>query len=251
MTDKDDAHAKPYVSQALDSKTLYFSITDIQSRMQLQQPDVLDLEYTRTMMGFLLFKPAPERIAMIGLGGGSIAKFCRRHLPRSHMTAVEINPKVIALRDAFQVPPDGAHFQVVEDDGARFVAQTDQRFDVLMIDAFDAQGTPPAMCTQRFYDDCMDALQPGGLLVSNVHTGDPNSDLYVERLRQSCNGHLLRVDDSDGTNTVVFASKGVPLPQLGAGATRRPGAMSAQVWTQLGSAYSRIAHAAKASSPAP
>src|SRR5882724_7261814 len=147
-------HAQPFVSEELNAKTLYFSIADIQSRMQLLQPDALELEYTRTMMGFLMFRPAPVRIAMVGLGGGSIAKFCHKHLPRAALQVIEINPHVIALRHVFQVPPDGARFQVIEDDGAHFVAHTEQRFDVLLVDAFDAQGTPPALCTQRFYDDC-------------------------------------------------------------------------------------------------
>ena len=68
--------------------------------MDLRDPSALDLEYTQTMMGFLLFLPQPQRIAMIGLGGGSLAKFCHRYLPRTRIQVVEINPHVIALRDA-------------------------------------------------------------------------------------------------------------------------------------------------------
>jgi len=238
-------HAQPFVSEELNAKTLYFSIADIQSRMQLLQPDALELEYTRTMMGFLMFRPAPVRIAMVGLGGGSIAKFCHKHLPRAALQVIEINPHVIALRHVFQVPPDGARFQVIEDDGAHFVAHTEQRFDVLLVDAFDAQGTPPALCTQRFYDDCIDALHPGGLLVTNMHTGHAHFGVFIERLRQSCDNHLLRVDDHDGSNTVAFACKGMALPKPGPTATRKPSGMADEVWKQLKSAFSRIAQAAE------
>src|SRR5260221_997001 len=79
----DDSHVRPFVREALDSQSMHFSDSAIQSRMQLQQPDALALEYTRTMMGFLMFEPKPAQVAMIGLGGGSLAKFCHRHLPRT------------------------------------------------------------------------------------------------------------------------------------------------------------------------
>jgi spermidine synthase len=87
--------------------------------MQFQNPHALALEYTRTMMGFLLFNPEPQNIAMLGLGGGSLAKFCYRYLPQSRIQVVEINPQVIALRDEFHVPPDDKRFGVVRGDGAQ------------------------------------------------------------------------------------------------------------------------------------
>jgi spermidine synthase len=55
------------------SKSLHFTLGELQSRMLTHQPWRLDLDYTRTMMGFLLFQPAPVHIGMIGLGGGSLA----------------------------------------------------------------------------------------------------------------------------------------------------------------------------------
>lgn len=214
---------------------MHFSDSAIQSRMQLQRPDALVLEYTRTMMGFLLFDPAPGHIAMIGLGGGSIAKFCHRHLPDTHLTVVEINPHVIALRERFKVPPDGPRFRVEHDDGARFVANTPHRFDVLLIDAFDAEGMPESLGTRRFYDDCADVLQPGGLLVVNLHASHPHVPVYLDRITAALGGALLRVDDRDGTNSVAFAARrGRPLRQ----ATR-----GTPFVTELHDVYARVAHA--------
>src|SRR3954469_7553993 len=95
--DPERSHVKPFVHQTQKMKSLHFSIAEIQSCMELARPDSLDLSYTRTMMGFLLFHPMPLRIGMIGLGGGSLAKFCYRHLVRADITVLEINPHVIAL----------------------------------------------------------------------------------------------------------------------------------------------------------
>ena len=234
-------HVKPYVHEGLDSRSLHFSISEIQSRMQIRRPDVLELEYTRTMMGFLMFKPQPERVAMIGLGGGSLAKFCHRHLPRTSLVVVEINPHVIALRDTFQVPPDDARFQVVEADGARFVRETESRFDVLMVDAFDAQGMPATLGSRRFYDDGLDALRPGGLLVVNLHTGHPHFPVYLDRIRRSFGEHVLRVDDS--SNSAIFACKGERLQRAGSGPLRRPATLAPEPWEQLQGAFARVAGA--------
>lgn len=236
-------HVRPYVREELDARSLHFSICEIQSRMQIRRPDALALEYTRTMMGWLLFKPAPERIAMIGLGGGSLAKFCHRHLPGAALVVVEINPHVIALRDAFQVPPDDARLQVIEADGARYLARTDHRFDVLMVDAFDDQGMPAALGAQRFYDDCLDVLHPGGVMAVNLHAGHPHFAVYLGRIRRSFGDGVLRVDDVDGSNSVIFASKGGPLQRAGSGPVRRPTTLAPAAWAQLRGAFTRVANA--------
>ena len=105
-------YPKPVVYESLTSKSLFFSAQDVQSRMHILRPDELQFEYTKIMMGFLLHNPKPLSIAMIGLGGGSLAKFCYRHLPRTDIVVVEINPHVLALRDAFAIPPDDHRFSV-------------------------------------------------------------------------------------------------------------------------------------------
>ena len=91
----------PLVHEENGELSLHFGFPTIQSRMLKADPARLVLDYTRTMMGFLLFQPKPERIAMIGLGGGSLAKYCRLKLPDSDFTAIEISPAVIALRNEF------------------------------------------------------------------------------------------------------------------------------------------------------
>ena len=235
--------APPYVREELDALSLHFSSSAIQSRMNLLRPDVLVLEYTRTMMAWPMLRPAAQRLAMIGLGGGSIAKFCHRHLPQAALLVVELDPRVIALREAFRVPPDDARLRVVEGDGARFVAETAERFDVLMVDAFGAEGMPAALGTPRFYDDCLDALAADGLLVVNLHTGHAELGVHLERIARSCGQQVLRVDDRDGCNSVVFASRGGALARAGAGARRRPACMSEPGWQELRSAFARVANA--------
>ena len=161
--------------------SLHFEDGTVQSRMIYADPARLVLEYTRLMMGFLLFQPAPARIAMIGLGGGSLAKYCALKLPEADFTAIEISPEVIGLREAFGVPPDGPRFRIVCEDGAAFVRSDGEPLDVLLVDGFDRGGQSEQLCSAAFCDYCRDRLAAGGVLVVNLYSSDAECDGRIDR----------------------------------------------------------------------
>lgn len=194
--------ARPIVRRTRRYTSLQFNRRDAQSRMLTAQPDLLLVDYTRSMMGVLLFVPQPRCIGMVGLGGGSQVKFCHRHLPRSRLEVVEIDPQVIALRRAFRVPDDDARLAVVQGDGADFVQQRRGRFDVLLVDGYDADGIAPSLSTQSFYDDCREALADGGVMSVNLY-GD-ETPAHIERIRHSFGDGMLVVDEPRMRNRVVF-----------------------------------------------
>src|SRR3546814_12069879 len=101
--------------------------------MSSVDPDRLMLDYTRQIVVFLLFNPSPQTIEMIGLGGGSLAKYCYKYLPDVSITAVEIDPEVIAVGDQFFMPPEDDRFEIVCDDGAAFVKRDAGTCVVLLI----------------------------------------------------------------------------------------------------------------------
>ena len=233
-----NAHVRPFVHDAGHTRALHFSICAVQSRLDRRHPDRLDLEYTRLMMAFLLLQPQPAHIGMVGLGGGSLARFCRRHLPAAHIQVAENNPHVIALREQFLVPPDGPQFGVLQADGAAFVREAAGTLDVLLVDGFDADGLPRSLSSQRFFDDCAGALRPGGVLAMNIHTDAERQAKVLERLRRSFGGVALAVKDSDGTNHVVFACQGDGLSALRPGA--RPPKLDADAAGTLQGAFTRV-----------
>ena len=71
-----------YVSERFGVRSLHIGSDTIQSAMRLARPNDLELAYTRSMMAFLLFTERPARVLMIGLGGGSLAKFIYHRMPR-------------------------------------------------------------------------------------------------------------------------------------------------------------------------
>lgn len=237
----DAAPTAPYVRRTLTTQSLHFGVEATQSEMDTRHPERLHLSYTRLMMGFLLFVPAPQAIAMVGLGGGSQAKFLHRQLPTARLDVVEINPQVIALRTAFGVPPDDARFAVHEGDGAAFVQAPPRAYDALLVDGFDASGQPPALASQTFYDDCARALTPSGVLVVNLHTRDAGFAEQTERLRQAFDGELLLVPDEDDCNTIAFASRQALKPRANPGAVLQLYRRDRDAWHGLLPVMSRLA----------
>src|SRR3954468_242592 len=98
------SYDKPFIVDNGRRRFLHFDFGAIQSAMELSNPLRLALAYTRKMMAFLLFNASPRRILLLGLGGGSLAKFCYFNLPDASLTAVEVSEDVIALRDQFGIP---------------------------------------------------------------------------------------------------------------------------------------------------
>lgn len=231
--------SRPYLLESAQSTSLHFAGHEIQSRMWKHAPDALALEYTQTMMGFVLFNLAPRRIAMIGLGGGSLAKFCHRQLPDAAIEVVEINPEVVALRDAFRVPADDARFRVILGDGADVVGHANEDFDVLLVDGYDRNGIPPRLCTAGFYRQCRRALRDGGVMVANIVCAHPRYDRLIEQLREAFDGALLVVRDADSRNDVVFGWTGA-LDDCHLSDQGRPTPIRGEAWDHLIPALDRV-----------
>ena len=225
--------AAPFVQDTGTRRSLHFTPREIQSSMSLLHPDVLEIEYTRMMMGFLLFNATPKHILMVGLGGGSLPKFCHRYLPQSRITVVEIDPAVIALRESFMVPPDSERFQVVQADAAHDMRGRQDDADVVLLDGYVAGGIPAPLCTPEFYADCHRALRDDGLLVNNFHFNHVDYPRYLERLRGAFGHAIFEVVDDDMTNSVVFACKGDLLEDPAAAEIKRPASMAKEGWRQL------------------
>lgn len=236
----------PFVRTDGQSRSLHFTLGEVQSTMRVDRPDELQIDYTRTMMGFLLLSQAPAHIGMIGLGGGSLIKFCHRYLPATRITVVENNPHVIALRDAFSIPPDDARLSVVQDDGADHVLRSSGDFDVLLIDAFGTSGQPASLCSRPFYDRCAGALTPDGVLVVNLHADDADHALHIQRIAASFSANAMQVLAAEKSNCIVFASREKPVTLQALRDLSWSRVLDSQARRQLRGEFARIGWEARA-----
>ena len=203
--------ARPHlvVSEERGVRHLHVGGEAIQSAMRLEDPFALELDYTRCMMAFLLFHAAPRRALMIGLGGGSLAKFFHRRLPALRTRVVGYDERVIATaRALFHVPADDARLSVEHGDGVEALAP--ECCDLLVVDGFEDESTPAAMVSQAFFDAAWLALQEPGVLVMNFMDDDKELDRHLKRVERSFGGAVLAFKALRDPNIVVIALKGAP-----------------------------------------
>jgi len=156
----------------------------------------------------LLFDALPKKVLMIGLGGGALAKYCHRHLPTTQLTAVEISPDVIAMRSHFFIPPDDDRLQVINTDGADYVAQmaaAGERTDVVLVDAYDELGIASSVVEREFVQNAKRILNANGVFVLNLAAEAQDCDRYVETIRQVFASPVIVIAMKQEGNRVVFA----------------------------------------------
>jgi len=196
---------KPFLTEHDDVRALYFEWTYVQSQMRISAPTTLAMAYTRAMMSFLLLHPNPRRLLLLGLGGGSLAKFCHHHLPLAALTVVESNPHVLAFRDQFLIPPDDDRLRIVAGDAAAYVAACGDRHDVILIDAYDRQGLSAALGSREFYATVRARLLPGGVLVVNLAGYATERADHLATIRSVFGDDTLVVPVDEDDDDIVFA----------------------------------------------
>jgi spermidine synthase len=141
----------------------------------------------------LMAHGAARDVLIIGGGDGGALEEVLKHRTVARATMVELDPGVVELarkylpgisRGAFDDP----RAQLMFGDGVQFVATTEQRFDVIIVDSTDLVGPGAVLFTQSFYADCRARLRPGGILVAQ--SGNPFAE--PERVR-ACLARLGRV----------------------------------------------------------
>ena len=118
----------------------------------------------------ILAHGAAKRVLIVGGGDGGMLKQALRHTA-VEATLVEIDQSVIDLcrkylpgisEDAFDSP----RARVVITDGAKYVAETDERYDVIIVDSTDPVGPGAVLFSADFYKSCKRCLNPGGIVVT-------------------------------------------------------------------------------------
>jgi len=202
-------YRKPFLVEDRKYRAMCFTLDGrTQTEMRLDDPEALTAEYTRKMMGFLVFDASPKKILMIGLGGGALAKYCHRHLPRTQLTAVEIDSDVIAMRADFYIPPDDARLKVINADGADYVAQMAylrERTDVVLVDAYDEFGIAKSVVDYEFVKNAKRILKPKGVFVLNLVAEKAECEHYVETIRKVFGSPVIVIAMKQVENQLVFA----------------------------------------------
>jgi len=191
---------------------LHFGTEWVQGAMRIRKPDWPELEYAQQMMAWMLFIDSPRRIAQLGLGAATLTKFCYRQFPDALVTAVELNPSVIAICNTmFKLPAEDERFNVLEMDALDFVEDPENHgaFDVLQCDLYDATAKGPVLDTPEFYRACYDCLAPGGIMTVNLFGDHPSYNKNLKAMKFAFDGVICLPEVHDG-NVVALCFKSAP-----------------------------------------
>lgn len=154
------------------TRSLHFGSSNRQSSLSLSDPETLQLPYARAMMAWHLFKDDVKDALLIGLGGGSLARFLLHHFPQCRLTAVEYRESVVDIAHSHFGLPVDSRLNVIVGDGGAFVRQHTEndagRYDLMIIDAFDVDGLAGSVNSIAFFDACKSLLKPEGILGINL-----------------------------------------------------------------------------------
>lgn len=183
----------------------------------------LAFDYTRAMTAaLLLWQPAPQRVLLIGVGGGSIPTALAAVRPAMQIDAVDIDPAVLAVAQRHFGLAAGPRLRLHAADGRAFVAAArarGDRFDAVLLDAFDEEGIPPALFDDAFLRDVAALLAPGGVFLANTFAASAGYVQESARAEAVFGRFLnlrLRTTGARGGNRLLIAAADparLPMPQ--------------------------------------
>jgi spermidine synthase len=192
---------------------LHFGTEWVQGAMRIRKPDWPELEYAQQMMAWMLFMARPRAIAQLGLGTAALTKFCYRQFPEAKVTAVELNPSVIAVcASMFKLPPNDERLNVIEMDALDFVNDPDSAaaFDILQCDLYDATARGPVLDTPDFYRACNACLTQDGIMTVNLFGDHPSYAKNIKAMKYAFK-HVICLPEVHDGNVVAICFKTRPV----------------------------------------
>ena len=193
--------------QVLDDgnkRYLAFGTDDEQSCQLINQPHILQHEYTRAILLSLLLVE-PKHITVIGTGGGTLLTTLNHLLPDCQLQGVELRREVARIAyKYFQLPKDEG-IKVHIGDGFEYLQQTDLKSDIIIADMYLADGIDQQQLSQQFIAISHQCLNQGGWLVLNYWLEHRLEEHLADVLHKYFD--QIYMCDTGGGNWVIFAGK--------------------------------------------
>lgn len=194
-----------------------------QSAMSLARPERLIFHYERLMSLAFVLARRPRSALLLGLGGGSMARYARHAWPDCTLTIVERSAEVIDLARRWF----GVDEEIIAADADTFLRGTRRHWDVILVDLYDAAGV--VRPTEGFWERCVRRLGPDGVVAVNwaEFAGNDGGRAEAEKLARLLPHTLYITPSSRRDNLIQFASA-APLPEPEAVDAALPGAARLQ-----------------------
>lgn len=193
-----------------DLRCLKFNVKSNKTRQSCffkSQPQKLAFNYTKQLLTGLLVNPNPQRILIIGLGGGTMSNTLHQILPDSTIDNVEIDESVIKVARQYFDFLENDQIKTYSQDGRVFVKRAllkKQEYDWIILDAFNGDYIPEHLMTKEYLEETKRLLSPNGILTANTFS---SSKLYAyeSATYKAVFGDFYQVKNSDNSNRIILA----------------------------------------------
>lgn len=214
LYEKPSAFGTVIVTEENGLRTLLFEKNGArQSVVKLGDPEHLELPYAPVAFTGLALCAEPRRALVVGLGGGTLPMFLRRHYPNATIDAVDIDPEVVHVARTFFGFREDRRMRATVGDGREFIEKTSQPYDIIFLDAFGSDSVPAHLTTQEFLQAVRRAVRRDGVVVGNIweRGANPLHDAMV-RTYQEVFDNLYILDVAGAGNEILLAlPRPVPL----------------------------------------
>ncbi len=178
----------------------------------MNQDDELELpvKYTRHMVAGLAYAPRARKILMIGMGGGRTSWYIHKIMPDAELTVVELDPDVVRLAEKHFKVREEDNYAIVTRDGRSHLMREDEKYDLIMVDAYRGPFVPFHLLTTEFYELIVSRLMPGGIVIQNV---EPNTMLF-DSAAATMQTVFKNVDYFDAGGNIVSVAYDFERPDL-------------------------------------
>jgi spermidine synthase len=165
--EKDSAYHQISVMEDGLNRYLRFN-RSFQGGMVLKHPFESPFLYTSYAHLAYIFNPTIRRVLLLGLGSGTIPKRLTRDYADVVVDSIELDPAVVDVAKRFFEVKEDARHRIIVQDGRVYLRRAETRYDLIVLDAYFAEGIPFHLATKEFLEIARDHLAPGGLVASNI-----------------------------------------------------------------------------------
>ncbi len=165
-----------------------------------------DYALAAPVMGGLAEKDGGASVLVLGMGTGTFAGQCRRYFGDVTVEGVEIDRKITDLAERYFALPED--IEVVTYDGRAYLNAVKEKYDVIMVDAYQDITIPFQMSSVEFFTLVKEHLKEDGVMVvnMNMHTEkEGNINQYLSDTIAEVFPHVYTVNVPATTNRELFA----------------------------------------------
>lgn len=201
------SHGPWWIEQEQGKRILRFDPVATQSVIDIDEPWRLDMQNLQYLMGILMFIPAPRKVLMLGVGGGSLLQFVHHHFPLADITGVDFDAELLDIaRQHLLLPEAGEFISYQVADAREFLLDCTEQYDLILVDIFTGTQSPAWLLEAATIRHLKECLTSKGALASNLLINSENQfNKYYRLLRRQFSGQTLCLETEKYQNILTYA----------------------------------------------